>query len=184
MTETTQTAQQTWIATADPFTAVVGRVTDWTADSPCAGWTAADVLDHVIDTERDFLTGQGIELPIIPTSIEDPAECWQSHEAAVRALLADDDIAETTYAGAFGETTIGATLSTFYGFDLIVHRWDLARSQGQSETLTDAELDRLDVAIDGFGDHAYAPGIFTGPLEVAPGATRQVRVLARTGRAA
>ncbi|OYO12257.1 TIGR03086 family protein [Enemella evansiae] len=179
----TQTTQQGWIAVADPFTAVVDRVADWTAASPCAGWTAADVLDHVITTERDFLSGQGIELAAIDTSIEDPAARWVAHEAAVRALLADDTVAERRYTGAFGETTIGASLGSFYGFDLIVHRWDLAASQGEQEPFTDAELDRLDASIDGFGEHAYAPGVFSGPLAAAEGATRQVRVLARTGRA-
>ena len=84
----------------------------------------------------------------------------------------------------FGPSTVGRTLLGFYGFDLIVHRWDIARSQGRDEQLSDAELDTVDAAVDGFGEHAYAPGIFQEPVDVPAGATRQQQVLARTGRSA
>ena len=34
---------------ADRFTATVSATDDWTAASPCEGWSAADVVDHVVD---------------------------------------------------------------------------------------------------------------------------------------
>lgn len=174
---------ESWSRHADPFTAVVDQVDDWSAASPCAGWTAADVVEHVISTERDFLAGQDVELRDDTTG-SDPAERWRSHEATVRAALADPSVGAREYDGAFGRTTIGATLARFYGFDLLVHRWDLTRSQGRDEVLTDAEIDEIDHAVDGFGEHAYAPGIFARPVEVPAEAGRQARVLARTGRSA
>ena len=36
-----------------------------------------------------------------------------------------DGLPRREYDGFFGRTTIGATLDNFYGFDLVVHGWDL-----------------------------------------------------------
>ncbi|MCT1909232.1 hypothetical protein [Brachybacterium paraconglomeratum] len=69
-----------------------------------------------------------------------------------------------------------------YAFDLIVHRWSQARTQGRDARLTEAELALVGAAVDGWGEHAYAPGIFGAPVDVAAGADGQTRVLARTGR--
>lgn len=178
----TTTIQHVWRTHAEPFTAVVDDVRDWDAPSPCEGWSARDVLDHVVETERDFLARQGLSLPDLPGG--DPAAGWREHAAAVDALLGDDAVANTTFEGAFGPTTVGETLARYYGFDLLVHRWDLARSQGRDEQLSAAELATIDASVDGFGEHAYAPGIFAAAVDVPADADAQRRVLARTGRTA
>ena len=177
---TTTTVLPTWRGHATPFTSVVGRVTRWDAASPCEGWTARDVLEHVMNTQRDFLATHGFTLPA--RKAEDPARAWQEHSEALETLLADGSVAGTGFVGMFGPTTVGETLARFYGFDLLVHRWDLARSQGADERFTEDELARIDEAVDGFGEHAYAPGIFGAPVQVDDGADEQARVLARTGR--
>ena len=33
--------------------------TAWDAPSPCSGWTGRDVVAHVVDTQRDYLTRHG-----------------------------------------------------------------------------------------------------------------------------
>lgn len=181
MNQTTTTDLPTlWRTHLDPFTTVVSRVSQWDAPSPCSGWTAADVLTHVIDTQRDFLTGTGQQLPGL--SSVDPAERWSEHSAAVTALVDDPATGNAPHQSVFGPTTIGQTLATFYGFDLLVHRWDLAQSQGIDEQFTPDELTEIDTAVDGFGDHAYAPGIFEAAVPVGPEASAQQRVLGRTGR--
>ncbi|MHC3366308.1 maleylpyruvate isomerase N-terminal domain-containing protein [Rhodococcus aetherivorans] len=38
----------------------------WDAPSPCEGWTARDVLRHVVDTQRQIVTVVGLELPACP----------------------------------------------------------------------------------------------------------------------
>lgn len=171
-----------WRERSAPFTAEVEAVGDWEAPSPCESWTARDVLAHVVDTERDFLSGVGLLDDEGSTAVSDPAARWAAHLAEVDALLADPAIAARPHEGAFGPTTVGAVLLDFYGFDLIVHRWDLAHSQGRDARLTEAELELVDAAVDGWGEHAYAPGIFGTPLAVPAGADAQTRVLARTGR--
>lgn len=190
--------QQVWRDHVQPFTAVVTRVRDWDAPSPCEGWTARDVLTHVIDSERDFLRDHGHPLPDtggigsdpVPSSTasaspdlsEDPAGRWLRHAASIDALLGDASIAGESFDGFFGPTTIGETWATFYCFDLLVHRWDIGASQGESVGFSDEELTAIDDAVDGFGEHAYMPGIFGSPIEVAADAPRQAQVLGRTGR--
>ena len=171
-----------WRELSAPFSAEVEAVADWDAPSPCVGWTARDVLAHVIDTEREFLARVDLAAEETADADGDPAARWVAHLAAVDALLADPAVAARPHDGAFGPTTVGDVLLDFYGFDLIVHRWDLARSQGRDARLSAAELELVDAAVDGWGEHAYAPGIFGAPVDVPAGADAQARVLARTGR--
>ena len=75
-------------------------------------------------------------------------------------------------------------MATFYGFDLIAHRWDLARALGRDERWSEAELDALERGLDGFGDAFYAEGVSKPALPVPEGADRQTALLARMGRRA
>lgn len=155
----------------------------WSAPSPCAGWSAADVVDHLVTTQRDFLLRHAVDTGPAPDVHADPAGAWRAHATGVADLLARPDIAGAAIDGFFGPSTIGATLDEFYGFDMIVHRWDVARATGADAGLTSAELDRVEANVEAWGDHLYAEGICRPPVEVGPSASRQVRLLARLGRA-
>lgn len=162
-----------------PFTDVVHTGGDWSAPSPCTGWRARDVLDHVITTQREFFERHGIDLGPAPAG--PPAEAWAAHLAAVRTA-ATPAVASREYDSDFGRTTIGATLAGFYGFDLVVHRWDLARGLGRDTSFSEAELDLVEAALPGFGEHLYADGVCGPAVPVPQDASRQVRLLATTGR--
>lgn len=166
---------------ADRFSATVSATDDWSATSPCEGWSAADVVDHVVDTERQFLETHGVDLGPRPSG--SPDEVWAAHLAAVRDGVTDDLLARE-YDGFFGRTTVGATLDDFYGFDLVVHGWDLGSASGRPTTFTDADMDAMERAFVGFGDHAYDEGVFQQPVDAPEGADRQTQLLARMGRRA
>ena len=100
----------------------------------------------------------------------------------MRELLADPAVAGLEYDGVFGRTTVGASIVAFHGFDLVVHRWDIAVGAGLDERLTDEELDLVERSADGFGDHLYGEGVCKPALEAPDDAGRQERVLARLGR--
>lgn len=168
-----------------PLTRLVDAVPEdaWQAPSPCAGWTAADVLQHVVDTQRDFMLKAGAEMPDpAPVVATGPAAAWRTHAEAVARSLADPRVGEKAHDTPFGPSTVGQVLNDFYGFDMLVHRWDIARSAGLEAGLTDAELDRLDAAADGWGEQLYAEGICERPVEVGADVPREVQVLARFGR--
>lgn len=152
----------------------------WTAHSPCEKWTAADVLDHVVDTQRDFFARHHLELGERPAG--SPEQVWQAHVEGARRLLGDGSVLTRTFDGFFGPTTIGATLVDFYALDLVVHRWDLARSVGSDTEFSEAEMDMMDKGITLFGEHMYDDGVFAPAVPPPPDATRQERLLAVMGR--
>lgn len=164
------------------LTEVVESVEDWTASSPCTGWTVRDVLDHLIDTERDFLSQHELDAGRRPDTAQDPAGGWQMHSSRVQAILDNPELAETSFDGFFGPTTVGATLARFYGFDLVVHRWDIARGAGVDTQFTDSELDLIEKSLEGFGEHLYMEGICRPALSAPDDASRETRLLARMGR--
>jgi uncharacterized protein (TIGR03086 family) len=179
----TSTADQ--FAAADrPLTAVLDAVPAeaWTAPSPCEGWTARDVVRHLIETQRDFLTGHGVDLGDRPDVDADPAVAWREHAQRVAAAVADPSVAGTEYDGHFGRTTVGDSIERFYLFDMVVHRWDVARAAGLDASFTDAELDRVEQGADGFGDALYLEGVCRPGVDAPADADRSTRVLARLGR--
>ncbi|SKB05553.1 maleylpyruvate isomerase N-terminal domain-containing protein [Aeromicrobium choanae] len=169
-----------YLDAADRFSATVDATTDWSATSPCADWTAADVVAHVIDSERDFFARHDLDLGERPAGA--PAQAWAAHLDAVRPYACDAAVASREFDGFFGRTTIGATLDSFYGFDLVVHGWDLGASNGRPTTFSDGDMDAMDAAFAGFGDHAYDDGVFGRPVDVPDEADRQTKLLARMGR--
>jgi uncharacterized protein (TIGR03086 family) len=170
--------QQDYREKAEAFGALLDRDdTDPVASTPCEGWTVSDVVDHVVDSQRDFLARH---TDLGPRPDGDLAARWAAHVAAVEAL--PEDLWPREFDGYFGRTTVGATLVRFYGFDMVVHRWDVARALGRDERFTDAELDLLETSIAGFGDAMYTEGVCKPAVSLPDGASRQDRVLALTGR--
>ena len=167
---------------ADRFSAIVDQVAhdQWSSQSPCEKWTAADVVDHVIDTQRDFLARHRIDAGPRPEGTA--ARMWHEHLTAVRSGLRDGEVLDTGFDGFFGRTTIGDTLADFYGFDMVVHRWDLARAAGLDSEFSSTEMDLMETSIAGFGEHLYADGICASAVPPPPDASRQERLLALLGR--
>ena len=169
-----------YLDNAARFTDVVDAGGDWTAPSPCEGWTAHDVLDHVLDSQRDFLATRDVDPGPRPAGT--PRDAWHEHLEGMRRLLADDELVGQEYDGYFGRTSIADTMASFYGFDMVVHRWDLGRALGQEVRWSEEEMERLEKAIAGFGDALYSPGVSAPALDVRPDADRQTRILALLGR--
>ncbi|MEV6600829.1 maleylpyruvate isomerase family mycothiol-dependent enzyme [Actinoplanes sp. NPDC051346] len=170
-----------------PLTAVVDAVPPhaWDAPSPCEGWSARDVVGHLIGTQRETLTDHGVDLGDAPDLIVDPAAAWAEHSRRVLDALTDDELVDRAYDGFLGPTTVGGTVEQFYVWDMYVHRWDLARAVGLDAAFTDAELDRIERGADSFGSALYMDGMCRPTLAPtdADRTDRATRVLARLGRA-
>ncbi len=154
----------------------------WASPSPCEGWSAADVVVHLVDTQRDFLGTHGVDLGDRSAVEADPAGAWRAHADRVAAALSEEAVPATAFEGFFGPTTVGATFEQFYVWDMVVHRWDVARAVGADADLTEADLGRVERGAEGFGEALHMEGICRPALEVAPAATRETRVLAALGR--
>ncbi|MGY1731070.1 TIGR03086 family metal-binding protein [Geodermatophilus sp. SYSU D01045] len=184
-TTTTTPIAADYAAVLEPLLAVADAVpaAGWDAATPCEDWTARDLVTHLVDTQREFLTGRGIDLGPAPDVATDPAAALRGHAARVLAAVADPAVADAGYDGFSGPTTVGETLAQFYVWDMVVHRWDLARATGQDATLTAAELDRIESGARSWGDALYTDGICRR-VDAPEGADRPARVLALLGRRA
>nr|WP_245821087.1 maleylpyruvate isomerase family mycothiol-dependent enzyme [Geodermatophilus pulveris] len=156
----------------------------WTSPSPCAGWSAADVVGHPIGTQREFLGSHGGDLGGAPDVAADPAAAWRAHAARVATALSDDTVPARPFDGFSGPTTVGAALVQSHVREVLVHRWDVARAVRADDRLTDEELDRVAAGGDGSRPALHMGGICRPAVDPPADAHRQTRVLARLGRSA
>jgi uncharacterized protein (TIGR03086 family) len=181
MSETSERFQRV----ADGFSARVAAVPAgaWDQASPCEGWSARDVVAHVIDAAGRFLSRAGVQLPAGPTVAEDPVGAWEAARAGVLGALTDPEIAARTYKSPMGATmTLEQVVGMFGIGDVLVHTWDLARATGLDERLDPQEVSRLSAAMEP-NDEMMRQGTAFGPkVEPPPGADEQTRLLCFTGR--
>jgi len=154
----------------------------WDDPSPCQEWTARQVLDHVVTTHSSMAGYVGVTLPAGPPVTEDPVGGWASARDGMQALLVDPATAQLEYDGHFGRTNLERTVDGFLCFDLVVHRWDIARATGGDERMNSAEVRRIRAEAEGFGDMIRSTGV-CGPEVPAPAsANEQDRLLSFLGR--
>ncbi|MFD1811989.1 TIGR03086 family metal-binding protein [Rhodococcus gannanensis] len=156
----------------------------WDDPSPCEGWTARDVLRHVIDVQSFPLTPVGVSLSPAPSVDDDPLAAWTATHEEVQAVLDDPARAELEYDGALGRTTVAAIFGAFIAFDLAIHRWDIAHATGVDETIPAEDLALAAALAERMGDRIRTPGVCGPAVEVPADADEQTRVLAMLGRRA
>ena len=125
---------------AGRFTQLVERVPDddtWARPAPPQGWTARDVVRHLIEWFPPFLyQGAGITLPTGPDVDQDALAAWRTFSDGVQAVLDDPAAADTVFAHVHtGELPLPQAISEFFTADVFMHTWDLARATGQDDTL-------------------------------------------------
>jgi len=116
-------------AVAGGFGRLVAQTRDWAAPAPVDGWTARDVVEHLVDWFPGFLSGGGIELPAGPSVADDPTSAWQHHADAVQALIEERGEESFTHPRA-GSHRLADAVDRFYTSDVFMHSWDLARAGG------------------------------------------------------
>ena len=128
---------------AGDFARRVDGTTDWEAPAPVDGWTARDVVGHLVEWFPGFLeSGTGIRLAVGPGLDKldhrnwDPVAAWHAHAAAVQQLLDDPAYADRVLSNPhIGDIPLPEAVDRFYTADVFLHTWDLARATGQDETL-------------------------------------------------
>lgn len=166
---------------ADAFTARVDGVSGdgWSAPSPCAGWTARDVVVHVIDAHRRLVDGDRAR-PVGPD--EDVATTWHQAYDAAKDLLAQPGALEAVRPGPFGPMPTEQLLTRLITTDILVHTWDLARATGQDERLDPEAVERAYSGLKPMDAMIRMPGVF-GPKVTPPeGADLQTEFLCFLGR--
>ena len=156
----------------------------WGAESPCEGWTARDVVGHVVRNHRSLAAaatgGEASELG----SEEDPAQAWSEAYAAMLAITKDPAALSAQTNGPGGPVPLEQALGTFVSMDTCVHTWDLARAVGEDEQLDPGVVQLSWQMLQPMDDMIRRPGVFGPKLEAPAGADEQTKLLYFLGRQA
>ena len=121
-------------AVAGAFGRLVAGARDWEAPAPVDGWTARDVVGHLVGWFPGFLSGGGVALPPGPAVTDDPVAAWQHQADAVQELIEARGDESFTHPRA-GTHLLAGAVDQFYTADVFMHSWDLARATGQEPGL-------------------------------------------------
>ena len=169
---------------AAEFLARAGRVSSerWEAPSPCEGWSARDVVRHVVElAAKAAEQAGGPSRTSVPSVDDGPVEAWRAASANLLAVLEDPDKAARVVEGPMGARPV-EMLAAGLCNDLLVHTWDLSRAAGLDETLDPEEV-RLSFEQLRPMEHAMrASGVFGERVEVPADADEQTKFIAFMGR--
>jgi uncharacterized protein (TIGR03086 family) len=186
-----------WTGVSDRFRRLSGRFSEliaaarddqWSNPSPCAGWTARDVVRHLVEMCEFNLSLIDRRLPDgAPSVDEDPRVAWSTARQTIQELVDDPAVASATHKPHvhLGEKPWGLAVDMTLSSDLVIHNWDLATALGIDERIDPAEVRAMLDGLAEFPEEAIrSPEVFGDALEPPSGADEQTRLLAFTGRKA
>ena len=168
---------------AGTFSDRVDGVSDWDAPAPVPGWTARDVIGHLVGWLPGFLSGGGISWPSDgPGVADDPVGAWQAHAAAVQGLLEGPDADRPFEHPMVGGHRLATAIDQFYSTDVFLHTWDLARASGQDATLDPTLAGEVLAGMQPFDAMLRASGQYGPKIPVADDAPVTDRLMGFIGR--
>lgn len=191
MTNTNDEITARYQRRADRFEQSVAAVaaTDWANPSPCAEWTARDVVGHIIDMHAVVLRPLGRELSPAPSLTDDPLGAFRAARADVQAILDDEATATSECDTPMGRMTLAQHVDGVPSSDLVVHGWDLAKAAGLDATIDPDEVEGMWPMVSQLPPEMYVPDhfgpgvvVFGPEVPVAETAPLQDRVLGKMGR--
>ena len=159
---------------------------DLECTTPCAGFTVAGVLEHMLGGATAFAPAfRGGPSPDSPPAPDDQAPLQERWHHALRELhdaVHAPGAQERTIASPFGEVP-GSTFARYVAFDGLIHGYDLAAATAQPYS----PPDDLVAEIDGFARQLLQPEMrdgdtFAAETEAPAGATPLERLVAFSGR--
>lgn len=156
----------------------------WDQPAPPEGWTARDVVRHLVEWFPGFLeAGAGITLPRGPSVDEDPVAAWTVHSDAVQAVLDDPSTPDRVLRNEhIGEVPLDQAIDRFYTADVFLHTWDLSRATGQDETLDPIKCAEMLEGMQPLDELLRSSGQYGPRVEVSEDADVQTRLIAFIGR--
>jgi uncharacterized protein (TIGR03086 family) len=156
----------------------------WSNPTPCQGWTARDLVSHLLDVHGRFEGLVGRTVVDHPPVDEDPLGAWLAVRDQMQADLEDPERRDQEYDGRLGRSSFGRSVDGFVCFDLVVHGWDLARATGQDETMDPRDIQRISDMVEAMGEMMRSNGVTAEPVDPGPDASDQDRLLGALGRRA
>jgi uncharacterized protein (TIGR03086 family) len=153
---------------------------DWSRPAPVAGWTALDVVKHLVEWSRGFLAGAGIELAALDVEA-DPVAAWKQHVTDIQGVL--DDPAGRVLSNPYtGAKPVDEAIGEFYTPDVWMHSWDLAKALGREPDLGQERCSATLAGMRPIEQVLRDSGQFGAAVPVAPGASPQDQLMAFIGR--
>jgi uncharacterized protein (TIGR03086 family) len=153
---------------------------DWARPSPVAGWTALDIVQHLVEWSRGFLQSAGIQLPELDVAA-DPVAAWKQHVSDVQAVL-DDPAGRVLSNPHTGDKPVDEAIDQFYTTDVWMHSWDLAKALRREPDLGQDRCSATLAAIEPMEQLLRDSGEYGPAVPVGPGASPQDKLIAFIGR--
>jgi uncharacterized protein (TIGR03086 family) len=174
----------------DFFTTIITQLSedDWERPTPCAGWTARDVLGHLATSMGVAISSMQGRPPTWPDVARpgdlvdgDPVEYWRGTVARARDVLRNADLTRVM------ETPLGRTVADDIAIpviDLYVHAWDLGVTVGIATEIPADVIEYAHSCIDSLPDEMVRGDnrAFGPRVRVPASATPTERFIAWTGR--
>lgn len=168
---------------ASDFDKVLAGVSDqWGSPSPCEGWSARDVVRHIVDVHRMMLARLDGSEPQLLADEDDPAAAWSSVRDEVVDRVSDPAQAATVVGGAFGEQPWEQLVGRVLCADTLLHTWDLSRATGQQVALDDETARSALEWMTPLDDAMRRPGGFGPKIDAPEGADDLTKLVAFSGR--
>jgi len=157
--------------------------TQWDAETPCSDWNTRELVVHVIRTHRQVRSSlDGSEAQEVEGD-GDLGGQWNAARDAIGSALADDEAANTTVGGMFGEQPFESLVGRLLCADTLIHTWDLARATNQDEHLDGDAVQKSYEFLLPIDDAIRRPGGFAAKIEPPDDADEQTKLLNFAGRA-
>jgi len=154
----------------------------WSNPAPCAGWTASDVVDHLVVWVPQVIGRSGIEFAAPPVD-GGPAAAWAALAGTLQGCLDDPAIAAIEFdAGPPGTLTVERAIDMLVTGDVLIHTWDLARATGLDERLDGVLVHAMLEGMQPIDDLLRSSGHYGPKVAVPDDADEQTKLLAFTGR--
>ncbi|MEV4893756.1 TIGR03086 family metal-binding protein [Nonomuraea sp. NPDC055795] len=169
----------------------------WERASPCDGWTARDVVAHVINGHRGIIAvvygappqpGHGVGITDMSGAPQvepgaDLAAAYAEVRGRLRAILADPALAATPVPfSPLGPVPVERAADVVGALELLVHSWDLARAVGGDVTLDREAVIRTHQALREHYEALQATDSFSPQIPPPADADPQTAFLCFTGR--
>ena len=160
----------------------------WSNPSPCEGWSARDVLGHVIAVQSYVESlARGVEPTLNPYGMpgdlagDDPTRAWSGARESVLDAIDAPGVLDATVQTFRAEETVDEFLA-WNVVDTLAHTWDLARAGGVDDHLDGDLIAHATAQAAPVIDAMRQPPFFGGEVMLTDDPSPTVRFLALLGR--
>ncbi len=154
----------------------------WSNPAPCVGWTARDVVGHLVAWVPQVIGKAGIDFATVSVD-DDPVGAWRDLADTLQRSLDDPAVASLEFdAGPPGRLTVERAIDMLVTGDVLIHTWDLARATGLDERLDASLVHAMLEGMQPLDEMLRSSGHYGPKVATPAGADEQTQLIAFTGR--